>query len=424
MPSTHGINDWLSGGNINMADFPELKDDPTFSCEHESIEYLRDFTAYTDILAQNGYTCALSGKWHMGDSVHPQHSFSKWYTIARGGCPYYHPDMVEDGKVFYENRYITDLITDRAIQYLGELKEERNPFYLSVHYTAPHAPWGKEHHPKEYIDMYRDCEFKSVPDLPLHPWQIDTLGWTGEERKAPLRGYYAAITAMDANVGRILDYLDDNGITDDTIIIFTGDNGMNMGHHGVWGKGNGTFPQNMYDESVKVPFIISYPEHIAQNEVCENMASHYDIFPTLMDYLGLKASKINQKLPGKSFADILDGEKREDDNCVVIFDEYGPVRMIRNREWKYVHRYPYGPNELYHLTEDKNEERNLFFNKEFAPVAEMMKSKLERWFYEYTDPAVDATKECVTGNGQLRRAGIYSEGKEVQGESMKFFKRI
>lgn len=425
IPSAHGINDWLRGGNLDMEQFPELKDNPVFASESKAINYLEGLTAYTDILAENGYTCALSGKWHMGDSVHPQHHFSKWYTIARGGCDYFHPDMVQDGKVFFEDKYVTELITDHAIQYLDELRAEQNPFYLSVHYTAPHSPWDENNHPKKYIDLYRDCEFYSVPDLPLHPWQTLTAPYgTGEKRKELLRGYYAAVTAMDENVGRILDYLDEHQMTDNTLIIFSSDNGMNMGHHGIWGKGNGTFPQNMFDTSVKVPFIISYPNHVPSGQVCQNLVSHYDIFPTLIDYLGLEVSEIKQKLPGKSFSALLHGEKCPDDHCVVIFDEYGPVRMIRNHEWKYVHRYPYGPNELYHLTEDPNEEHNLFFNDELTDVIAEMKARLEQWFYQYTDPALDATKECVTGMGQLRRPGIYSEGKEVQAESRNFIKRI
>lgn len=78
-------------------------------------------------------------------------------------------------------------------------------------------------------------------------------------RRVNLTGYFAAITAMDANIGRLLDRLEEKGLAENTIVIFNADNGMNMGHHGIWGKGNGTFPQNMFDTSVKVPFIFSYP---------------------------------------------------------------------------------------------------------------------------------------------------------------------
>lgn len=131
---------------------------------------------------------------------------------------------------------------------------------MSVHYTAPHSPWDASEHPKEYLDWYKDCEFKDTPNLPVHPWQVNTcpIGDTEERRKENLRGYYAAISAMDAGVGKILDKVKEKGLEDNTIVIFTSDNGMNMGHHGIWGKGNGTYPPNMYESSIRVPFIIKY----------------------------------------------------------------------------------------------------------------------------------------------------------------------
>ena len=122
----------------------------------------------------------------------------------------------------------------------------------------------------------------------------------GERRKELLRGYYAAITAMDHQIGRLLDRLEELGLAEDTIVIFTSDNGMNLGQHGIWGKGNGTFPQNMYDSSVKVPFIASWPGHFAQGAVCSELFSHYDILPTLCDLCGLPVHT-RQALPGRSF---------------------------------------------------------------------------------------------------------------------------
>ena len=416
IPSGHGIQDWLRGGNINIADFPHLQNDPIFESEHKAIPYLEGQTTYTDLLQANGYTCSLAGKWHMGDSVHPQHGFSNWFTIARGGCEYYHADCVQDGEIHFESRYITDLITDHAIEDIHALAQAENPFYLSVHYTAPHSPWDAANHPQEYLDLYRDCQFTQTPDLPMHPWQDNTAPCgTGEKRKELLRGYYAAVSAMDANVQRIVDTLAEKQLLDNTIIIFTSDNGMNMGHHGVWGKGNGTFPQNMYDSSVKVPFIISCPALLPRGRVCSAMVSQYDFLPTLADYLNIDIHHL-QNLPGKSFASILHGELEPQDETVVIFDEYGPVRMIRNREWKLVRRYPYGPNELYHLAKDPQEERNLYNNPAYAEQQQTLTAQLEKWFVRYVNPEIDAVREPITGKGQLSRVGIYAEGKSAHAE--------
>ena len=153
---------------------------------------------------------------------------------------------------------------------------------------------------------------------------------------------------MDVNVGRILERLEHLGLREKTLIIFSSDNGYSCGHHGFWHKGNGTFPLNMYENSVKVPFIMSQPVRIPQARVTEAMVSQYDFIPTLLDYLGLEIPEDSMR-PGQSFLPALLGETNDAQEAVVIFDEYGPVRMIRTREWKYVHRYPYGPHELYDL---------------------------------------------------------------------------
>lgn len=412
IPSAHGVLDWLRGGNLDRNRIPaEVASDPYagFEDEHKPIQYLAGKVTYTDILAQNGYTCALAGKWHLGDSMNPQHGFRYWYTIGRGGCCYYHPDIVEDGRLHFEHgRYVTDLITDKALAFLDTLSEEENPFYLSVHYTAPHAPWEAEHHPKEYIDLYEDCPFHSTPDVPDHPGLTCEPMYGTPRRKEKLRGYYAAITAMDRGVGKLLDRLEEKGLAENTLVIFAADNGMNMGHHGIWGKGNGTRPMNMYDTSVKVPFLVRWPSVVPAGRVSQRMVSAYDFFPTLLDLLALDAQQI-QHLPGTSFADTLRGQEVSGRQEVVIFDEYGPVRMIRSQRYKYIHRYPYGPDEFYDLENDPGEEHNRIDDRTFAPQILAMRRRMERWFNRYVDPDVDGSREGVTGSGQLCSAGTYAQ---------------
>ena len=418
IPSRHGVHDWIRSGNLDKSQLGEDANRPDFAEEDRPISYLEGLETYPDLLAKQGYTCALSGKWHLGDSLRPQHGFSHWYTIGRGGCPYYQADMVENGQLHWENRYITDLITDRALDYLDEFAGGENPFYISVHYTAPHSPWDEKDHPAEYIELYRDCEFTATPDLPLHPNLLPTApSGTGQRRKELLRGYYAAISAMDAGVGRLLDKLEQLGIAQDTLVIFTSDNGMNMGHHGIWGKGNGTFPFNLFDTAVKVPFLASWPGHIPAGRVTDSICSHYDIIHTLNDMLEL-GGQLPDFLPGRSFAPVL-LEGAEADNHVVVLDEYGSSRMIRSREWKYIHRYPYGPHELYNLSQDPGETRNLAGLPEYALVQAHLLDQLQQWYQTYADPAVDGTREAVSGFGQLRRPGIYSQGLPVYAQGSK-----
>lgn len=411
IPSQHGVHDWIRGGNahgsvLEEAFKPVIKD---YKSNDVPIQYLEDHKAYTEVLDEVGYECALSGKWHLGDSLTPQKCFKHWYTIGKGGCHYIQPDVVEDGKLTVRSEYITDLITEDALKYLDGRKDDNDPFYLSVHYTAPHSPWEHEEHPKEFVDLYKDCDFTATPDLPVHEKQIKSAPYgTGERRKYLLAGYYAAISAMDKCIGDIINKLEETGKIDNTLIIFTGDNGMNMGHHGIWGKGNGTFPLNMFDTSVKVPMIVSWKGYVEQGKVCDRMLSHYDVYPTLLDIVDAGCDR--EDLPGKSYKKILCGEDTSsDDDKVVIFDEYGSTRMIRTRKYKYVHRFPYGPHEFYDLEKDPNEYVNLIDDVSYEDKVVELRTQLIEWFVKYTDVRYDGTKEAVYGVGQRTKISTFSD---------------
>ncbi|HEV2126547.1 MAG TPA: sulfatase-like hydrolase/transferase, partial [Chloroflexota bacterium] len=312
-------------------------------------------------------------------------------------------------------------ITDDALAYLEarapDARAGRTPFYLHMCYTAPHSPWI-DNHPPELVESYADCPFTSCPQEAPHPW-AGALTRNNLGNRAALQGYFAAVTAMDANVGRLLDRLETLGLRENTLVLFTSDNGFSCGHHGFWGKGNGTFPMNMYENSVTVPTLVSLPGRVPSGLVSEALLSHYDVFPTLLDYAGLPIPDA-ESLPGRSFAPLLRGEAASGQEYVVagtapdgprpIHDEYGPVRMVRTREWKYVHRYPYGPHELYDLMNDPDERVNLVDDPARQPVRRELKAELDGWFVRYSDPARDGAREPVTGKGQLGLAGPAGEG--------------
>ena len=392
IPSQHGVHDWIREGNVG----------------ENAVEYLAGQLAYTEVLAANGYDCGMSGKWHMGDSLQPQKSFSHWYVHQSGGSRYNNAPMIRDGKLIDDPGYVTDIITDDALEYLNSRAADGEPFYLSVHYTAPHSPWIDQH-PQDIVDSYDDCPFDSCPVEPKHPW---AQSYFGEDRRENLKGYFAAVTAMDRNVGRILDRLAEHDLSKHTLVTFMSDNGFNLGHHGFWGKGNGTFPQNMYEESVLVPAIFSHPGRIPAGAVCDGLVSGYDYMPALLDYVGL-ANPEADKLPGKSFAPLLEGKAMAGRESVVIFDEYGPVRMIRTRDWKYVHRYPYGPHELYDLVNDPGERTNLVDEPRRKTRVEELKAQLEDWFVQYVNPSLDGRHEPVTGRGQLYLPGPAAKGRDA-----------
>ena len=263
------------------------------------------------------------------------------------------------------------------------------------------------------MDSYDDCPFRSCPQEPMHPWATSlTRQCQGNREK--LKGYFAAVTAMDLNVGRILDRLDARGLRDDTLIVFTSDNGFSCGHHGFWGKGNGTFPLNMYENSVKVPMIMSHPARLPRGGSAGALVTQYDVMPTLLDYLGIEdppRAAGRPELPGTSFVPVLEGEAEEAREDVVVHDEYGPVRMIRTREWKYVHRSPYGAHELYDLSADPDERNNLVDERTRRALVDQMRDRLTRWFDRYVDPRVDGTRFPVTGMGQLDRIGRRTAGE-------------
>ncbi len=310
MPSQHGVQDFLRAGNST-----ELPGDG------KRIQYLDGRTMYPEILAANGYDCGLSGKWHLGDSAKPQAGFSFWNVHATGSGEYYDPPMFTDGEMYTSDGYFSDVITDNAIGYLDSQLGSENPFSLNVHYTAPHAPWGREQHPADlYSDYFDNCAFETVRWDPVHPNHLNkegssgSVGTTEEKRRELLSGYFSAITAMDANIGRLIDWLEAHDLRENTLIVFTADNGMSMGHHGIWGKGNGTYPANMYDTAVKVPTLVSRPGHVPQGVVNTDLLSHYDLLPTLLESTGLGYVNLHSTgpdgansgdLPGRSFVPVL-----------------------------------------------------------------------------------------------------------------------
>ena len=249
IPSQHGVHDFI-GGQINFG-----ATGPGF---------LDEEICYTNVLADNGWTCGLSGKWHLGKSSLPQCGFSHWFALPGGASAYNDQPMIRNGVTEIVPGYITNAISDDALAYIDNHAEDENPFYLSIHYTAPHAPWIG--HPQNIVDSYANCAFNTCPQEPLHPWakvpeeDADQPGRSAKGlsnnlgNRESLQGYYAAVTAMDLDIGRILDRLEESGLRENTLVIFTSDNGHSCGQHGFWGKGNGTDPVNMYEHSIKQHF--------------------------------------------------------------------------------------------------------------------------------------------------------------------------
>ena len=399
IPSQHGVHDFLTG----KADLgPDAK------------SFMDDEICYTDVLSEHGWTCGLSGKWHLGNSILPQHGFSHWFAHPHGAGQYNDQEMIRNGAREVAPGYVTSAITDDALAFIDAHATDDDPFYLSVNYTAPHSPWTG--HPQEIVDSYDDCPFESCPQEPRHPWAITprnsdptkadptTLGLSDNlDNRESLKGYFASVTAMDLDVGRIVDRLEALDLRANTLVIFASDNGYSCGHHGFWGKGNGTNPVNMYENSIKVPFIASHPGVLPEGMVQSAMVASYDFMPTLLEYVNLPPP--DTQLPGESFLSALKDEHASGRDAVIIYDEYGYCRMIRTEEWKYVHRYPDGPNELWDLVNDPDERQNVIDDPAQEPRIKELKKQLEAWFDEHVDPDKDGIGFDV-GAGQNRPVGI------------------
>ena len=388
IPSQHGVFDFIEEGDVGP----------------DAIRYLEGEVAYTDILARNGWTCGLSGKWHLGDSQIPQHGFTDWYAHQAGAGPYNNAPMVRNGQLIDEPRYLTDAITDEGLRMLDAYVDRGHPFYLSIHYTAPHGPWIGQH-PQAIVDSYDDCAFETCPQEPRHPWAKELLDGRKQtktlDRREALKGYFAAVTAMDENIGRLIDRLEELGLRESTLIVFLSDNGYSCGHHGFWGKGNGTMPHNMYENSIKVPAIFSHPGRIPEGRVDDSMVSAYDFIPTLLEFLDLPLP-VGRNLPGKSFVPALEGRPFQGQDEVVVFDEYGPVRMVRTRDWKYVYRHSHGPHDLYDLVSDPDERQNLADDPEQQGRIRDLRARMDGWFARYVDPDRDGLMLDGMAVGQTR----------------------
>jgi arylsulfatase A-like enzyme len=386
IPSRHGVHDWIRVGSVG----------------DDRVDYLGGQTLLTDVLARDGYRCGLVGKWHLGASDVPRANFVKWFAHQSGMGPYYNAPMIDHDRPVIVDGYLSDVLSDVARAFVRDEATRAEPFWLSLCFTAPHYPWI-DCHPKTFTDLYADCAFASCPDEAPHPWFTGgkpAVAKGRRERRESLVGYFAAVSAMDAAIGRVLDELDAQGLTESTLVVFMSDNGMNLGHHGIWGKGNGTRPQNMYDTSVKVPCIMSQPGRIPPHRVSDALVSGYDVFPTILDYVGARYAAPQRK-PGRSFRRLLEGQPADAETPVVVYDEYGPVRMVRTSAWKYVHRYPDGPHELFDLRADPGERANLIDDEAAAAMLTSLRERLDAWFRTYVDPRRDGSDKGVTGCGQL-----------------------
>ncbi len=374
IPSVHGVQDWLR---------------PLDSFGPRTRAFLDGHLTFTEVLARNGYALGLSGKWHMGDDEHPQRGFTYWATVPGGGGTYRDPEFVKNGGQLKYKGYKTDAVGDFAIEFIEQHRSR--PFFLYVPFYAPHTPY--DYQPEKYRKWYNDSKFGCFPNTPMHPWQNPGLK-AHHGNRASMHAYSALITGADANVGRIVERLQELGLREDTLVIFTADQGWNAGHHGVWGKGNGTWPFNMYEESLRVPLIWNHPGKIRGGQVFSQMVSAYDFFPTILDYLGLRAPA-DPKRVGRTYAGLVRGQAPRQWRNRLYF-EYANVRGLRTENLKYVERTKEWPSELFDLEADPGETRNVIDDPAYQAQLQAFRTELADFFQRAGAPPLEQWRSTTS----------------------------
>ena len=368
---------------------------------------------YPKVLQQAGYETAVVGKWHLkSDPV----GFNYW-CIFPGQGAYHNPPMIENGTNIKNTGYATDLVTDYSIKFL-ENRDKSKPFLLISQHKAPHRPWQpdeKHAHlyddveiptPETYDDDYTSratpasrakmriedlvkTDTKGVPPAGLSP--KEEKDWKYQRF---MKDYLRCIASVDDNVGRLVDYLKQHDLLDNTIVIYTSDQGFFLGDHDFFDK------RFMYEESLRMPFLVRYPKEIKAGTRSSAIVTNLDFAPTFLDFAGLSKPDVMQ---GRSFRAVLDGKTPEDwqTSMYYHFHEYPDADHlcprhygIRDERYKLIHYYfPTDEWEMFDLEKDPNEMKSVYGLPEYADKQAELKKELQDMRAKYKDNVGPGTAE-------------------------------
>ena len=383
---------------------------------------------FPKLLQKNGYQTAIFGKWHLKSDPT---GFDIWKVLLGQG-PYYNPPMksVEGTKKI--EGYTTDIITDLSLEWLKEGRDKDKPFMLMCQHKAPHRNWqpGPDHlnlyddiempYPETFWDDYKGrtiaastqamtvANHLSANDLKLNQprnltsAQLQTWNAAYEPKnkafkEAKLEGkerikwqyqryvkdYLRCVASVDDNIGRILKYLDQSGLAENTVVIYSSDQGWYLGEHGWYDK------RWMYEESFKTPLVARWPGKIKPGTVSNDLIMNIDFAPTLLDFAQLKSP---EEMQGKSFkSSFSDTSATFRESVYYHYYEYPiwhkvqPHYGIRTERYKLIHFY-YSMDEweLYDLENDPQEKNNIYKTASDSLV-QFLKTKLSETQKEYLD---------------------------------------
>mgnify|MGYP003773382907 FL=1 len=384
---------------------------------------------FPKLLRQAGYETAIIGKWHL--KTDPT-GFDYW-NILPGQGVYYNPVTIEMGQRKNHEGYVTDILTDYALDWLKGRKDGK-PFCLMFHHKAPHREW--EPGPK-YLMLYDDVQIPEPATLfddyvgrgraakeqdmtiaktmTKRDLKLVTPGKLTPEQQAKwdaaygpkneafeqanlqgkdlvrwkyqryMKDYLRCIASVDESVGRVLDYLDQAGLADNTIVIYTSDQGFYLGDHGWFDK------RFMYEESLRMPLVVRYPKEIKAGSVNDDIVLNLDFGETFLDYAGVS---VPADMQGRSLRLLLQGRTPSDWRTSMYYHyyEYPAVHSVkrhygvRTQRYKLIHFYnDIDEWELYDLKTDPDEMQNVYSDPQYADVVKELTAELTRLRAQYKD---------------------------------------
>lgn len=386
-------------------------------------------------LHDNGYKTGLVGKWHLGTEPVGFDYFKYHDNPGQQGF-YYDPVYNENGKKVVEEGYATTLTTDFALEWLDKAKEEKKPFMLMLQYKAPHRNWFPE---EKYVDLFKGIEmpypatfnddyagreltagdtdmtmdFFNRKDMKLTPpnglkngelqkwygwgnkrgfgegWLPNDSMSIDEARRWKyqryIKDYLACVKSVDDQIGRVLDYLDENGLAENTVVVYTSDQGFYLGDHGWFDK------RFMYEPSLRMPFLFRFPSMVKKPMVNDDVITNIDFAPTLLDLAGVP---IPREVQGRSFAPVISGNTPDDWQQSMYYHYYEfpfwhhvqPHYGIRSKQYKLIHfYYDVDQWEFYDLENDPDELNNAITDPQYQNIIAQMKEELQLRQAEYGD---------------------------------------
>lgn len=351
-----------------------------------------DSPTWPQALGSHGYQTAFTGKWHNAPDF-AKYGFAWSANVFMAGMGgYTNPKLIQkpDDKPTEVQGEITQLVTDSAVRFLHE-RDARKPFFLYVAYTAPHDPRTP---PPEYERRYDPdrmplpANFRPKPEpdpgtLNIRDEKLLPVPRDPAAVRLEIARYYALITYLDDQIGRIFSALEETGRVNDTIVVFAGDNGLTLGAHGLLGK------QTLHEEGVRVPLIIRNPRLDVHGQARDGLVYLTDLMPTVLDWTGTPAPKAAE---GRSLADLYAGKtQRVRDAVFGRYDEKDLqlFRSIRTERFKLIQYLQLGIEQLFDLEQDPYEMKDLAGKPELQATQRQLHERLLQWRNE--QDAIEAT---------------------------------